>query len=309
MNKSYLLITIILIGLILIGAGYYFLNKEKIGVVCPMDAKECPDGSFVGRVAPDCEFAPCPGEEEGIFVFSPQRDQIISNPLEITGQARGPWYFEAQFSAELYDNNNNLLSTAILTADPSDGDSWMTEDFVSFNGELEFFGPTTSGGIMRFLSANPSGLSENQKIFEVPIKFPEPTQNILLYYYNPEQDKDEQGNIKCSRDGLVAIEKAISVNKTSIPDVINLLLEGKENLSAEQELEGITTEFPLEGLSLSQANLKADGTLVLTFEDPLYQTSGGSCRAGILWFQIEETAKQFDGVEKVEFMPEELFQP
>ena len=32
-------------------------------VFCTMDAKECPDGSYVGRVAPDCEFAPCPGEE------------------------------------------------------------------------------------------------------------------------------------------------------------------------------------------------------------------------------------------------------
>jgi hypothetical protein len=32
------------------------------GVACTDDAKECPDGSFVGRVPPSCEFAPCPGE-------------------------------------------------------------------------------------------------------------------------------------------------------------------------------------------------------------------------------------------------------
>ncbi|MBI3963706.1 MAG: hypothetical protein HY341_01785, partial [Candidatus Kerfeldbacteria bacterium] len=30
-------------------------------VYCTADAKECPDGSFVGRVGPDCEFAPCLG--------------------------------------------------------------------------------------------------------------------------------------------------------------------------------------------------------------------------------------------------------
>lgn len=30
-------------------------------VACTMDAKQCPDGSYVGRVAPDCSFAPCPG--------------------------------------------------------------------------------------------------------------------------------------------------------------------------------------------------------------------------------------------------------
>jgi hypothetical protein len=30
-------------------------------VACTMDAKLCPDGSTVGRVGPDCHFAPCPG--------------------------------------------------------------------------------------------------------------------------------------------------------------------------------------------------------------------------------------------------------
>jgi len=29
-------------------------------VICTMDAMECPNGGFVGRVAPDCEFAACP---------------------------------------------------------------------------------------------------------------------------------------------------------------------------------------------------------------------------------------------------------
>lgn len=29
------------------------------GVACTMDVKECSNGQFVGRVAPDCEFASC----------------------------------------------------------------------------------------------------------------------------------------------------------------------------------------------------------------------------------------------------------
>ena len=28
---------------------------------CTMDVKQCPDGSYVGRVPPRCEFADCPG--------------------------------------------------------------------------------------------------------------------------------------------------------------------------------------------------------------------------------------------------------
>lgn len=30
--------------------------------VCTMEAKICSDGSAVGRIPPDCAFAPCPGE-------------------------------------------------------------------------------------------------------------------------------------------------------------------------------------------------------------------------------------------------------
>lgn len=30
------------------------------GVACTLEAKLCPDGTPVGRVGPNCEFAPCP---------------------------------------------------------------------------------------------------------------------------------------------------------------------------------------------------------------------------------------------------------
>lgn len=33
-------------------------------VACTMDAKMCPDGSYVGRIAPKCEFAACPTVEQ-----------------------------------------------------------------------------------------------------------------------------------------------------------------------------------------------------------------------------------------------------
>ena len=35
-------------------------NDGRDQVVCTADAMECPDGSYVGRVAPDCSFALCP---------------------------------------------------------------------------------------------------------------------------------------------------------------------------------------------------------------------------------------------------------
>ena len=71
-KKNYSIIIAILI-LIFVGSaiagGYYFrddlanflnLKEEAKKVDCAMDKKECPDGSFVSRIYPNCEFAECP---------------------------------------------------------------------------------------------------------------------------------------------------------------------------------------------------------------------------------------------------------
>lgn len=133
-----------------------------------------------------------------------------------------------------------------------------------------------------------------------------PTQSVKLYYYNPNKDKDASGNIICSEQGLVSVQRDIPVTDTPIQDTIKLLLQGK--LSDAEKAQGITTEYPLAGVELKGADLK-NGTLTLEFTDPENKTGGGSCRVSILWAQIQATAKQFSGVDQVKFIPEELFQP
>jgi hypothetical protein len=64
MNKAAWVIILVLIA----GAsalGYFAYNKsgETQGpVACTLEAKLCPDGSSVGRVGPNCEFAACPAD-------------------------------------------------------------------------------------------------------------------------------------------------------------------------------------------------------------------------------------------------------
>lgn len=304
MNKKIIWIILAFVLFLALGLIFYFYQPSP-PKTCAPETKECSDGTIVSRVLPDCAFELCPGEKQGILISQPKINQKISSPVSIEGEARGFWFFEAQFPVEIYDLNNHLLGRGILKAQ----NDWMTENYVPFKGEISFNAPSTSTGFLRFLSDNPSGLAENQKIYEMKIQFETKTQRVLLYYYNPEKDKDTSGNILCSRAGLAPIEREIPLTTTPIKDTLNLLLKGKENLTDEDVKNGLTTEFPLEGLMLKSANLKPDGTLILEFSDPLNKTSGGSCRAGILWFQIEATAKQFSGVKQVKFLPEELFQP
>ncbi len=129
---------------------------------------------------------------------------------------------------------------------------------------------------------------------------------VKLYYYNPELDRDESGNTACSKNGLVPVVRKIPITKTPIQDTVNLLISGQ--LTNEEKSQGINTEYPLKGFSLKGTSLK-DGVLTLEFNDSNNKTVGGSCRVGILWFQIETTAKQFPEVKAVHFFPEELFQP
>lgn len=54
-----------LLFLALVGGFSPDLTNAQGAVACTMDAKICPDGTAVGRVGPNCEFSPCPGEGGG----------------------------------------------------------------------------------------------------------------------------------------------------------------------------------------------------------------------------------------------------
>ena len=67
--KTFFIVILILalmgLGLWLLAPNFFFsssaANKTE-PVACTLDAKACPDGSYVGRVPPSCNFAPCPGQ-------------------------------------------------------------------------------------------------------------------------------------------------------------------------------------------------------------------------------------------------------
>ncbi len=241
-----------------------------------------------------------------IRVVEPTAGQVVSSPLTINGEARGMWYFEADFPVRIEDANGNELGRHYATAQ---GD-WMTEEYVPFTSELAFTTSTTEFGVLILEKDNPSGLPEHADQVEIPVRFSlddiSEEQGVTLYYYSPEADTDESGNIMCSKAGLVPVEREIPITETPIQDTIKLLLTGE--ITTTEAEQGIETEYPLDGFSLTGANL-SDGVLTLGFADPANQTIGGSCRVSILWFQIQKTAEQFAAVDEVRFQPEDLFQP
>ncbi len=92
----------------------------------------------------------------------------LTSPLVLRGEARGTWFFEGSFPVRLLAQDGSEIATGFVTAT----EEWMTEDFVAFEGTLEFSvaGPTPATLVLE--ADNPSGLPEHDAAvrFEVQIR-------------------------------------------------------------------------------------------------------------------------------------------
>jgi len=105
-------------------------------------------------------------EESDIQVSKPTINEVVSSPLVVEGEARGSWFFEATFPAQLLDLDGNVIGEAVMQAQ----EDWQTEDFVTFEGVIEFTTDVEEGELV-LRKDNPSGLPENDDEFRVPVKF------------------------------------------------------------------------------------------------------------------------------------------
>ncbi len=103
-----------------------------------------------------------------IIIDSPRPNDRVDSPLSFSGRARGYWFFEASAPVRVYDANGRELGVGFATVE---GGEWMTENFVSFSGMVEFTKSSTATGKVVFEKDNPSGLPEHDRGVEVPVKF------------------------------------------------------------------------------------------------------------------------------------------
>lgn len=104
-----------------------------------------------------------------IILKNPQESQTISSPINIEGEARGTWFFEATFPIVLTNWDGLIIAEGFATAQGE----WMTEEFVPFTAELTFTSDTTvsNRGSLILQKSNPSGLPENDDAYEITVFF------------------------------------------------------------------------------------------------------------------------------------------
>lgn len=144
-------------GLVVLGAGCKSGITNQITPPTPVSEEEE-------------ETPPAAETNEMIVVTSPQPGEAIASPLIVRGRARGTWYFEGSFPVSLTDWDGKIITDGYAEAKGE----WMTEEFVDFEGTIEFTKPNTevsNKGTLILRRDNPSGLPENDAAIEIPIVF------------------------------------------------------------------------------------------------------------------------------------------
>ena len=221
-----------------------------------------------------------------IKINNPRPNQTIQSPLAISGEARGYWFFEASFLIKLFDENNNLITTAVAKAQ---GD-WMTENFVPFEADLNFSQPSAEKGFLVLEKDNPSGLSENADELRIPIKFwQEPEMMKIEVYFNNNKLDPE---FSCNK--VFPVEREIVKTKAAAKAALIELLKG---VTLNEEKNGFFSNI---NLGVEIQNLVIENKIAtVDFNDQLEFQVGGSCRVSAIRAQIIETLKQFPTVDTV----------
>lgn len=227
-----------------------------------------------------------------IRIDNPRPNQMIQNPLAIRGEARGFWFFEADFPVKLYDDNGFLLGLTIGRA----LNSWMTEDFVPFSAMMNFAAPSTRKGRLILEKDNPSDLLENVDELIVPVYFKEipeePSDLMTVRIFLNDSRFVNEPDFDCSR--TIAVERKVPKTAGVARAAVEALLRGaiKEEISS-GFVSTINSGVRIQSLVIE------NGVARIDFDEHFEFAVGGSCRVAAIRSQIEDTLKHFFTVNEV----------
>lgn len=92
-----------------------------------------------------------------LFINNPSLEKVVESPLVLEGRAPGNWFFEASAPVVVTNWNGLIIGEGFITAE---GD-WMTTDYVSFSGSINFTNTEYGDyGFVILKKDNPSGESQ-----------------------------------------------------------------------------------------------------------------------------------------------------
>jgi hypothetical protein len=292
--KTIGLVTVILIIAVL--AIRFFSGSEDIWL--------CQNGQWIKHGQPSAlrPIANCgQTEPEGeILVTAPLANQRVNSPIKVQGRARGGWFFEASFPAQLLFQGE-IISQTMARAK---GD-WMTNDFVPFEATLEPDLPRlwealgtskmTDGielsAVIVLKRDNPSGLPQYDKKIEIPVLISVDSGQFIMVkaFFN-------NGNLDpaASCDKVFPVSRRVAKTAAVAQAALTEVLAGPSDKEKEQ---GYFTNIN-PGVKIQKLTIK-EGVARVDFDQTLAEAVGGSCRVSAIRAQITGTLKQFATVKDV----------
>ena len=247
----------------------------------PMPAKICPGGS---AVLPQV-FTTVKGNSDIIRLTKPLPEKIFT-PLELEGEARGNWYFEASFPVKILDLKGQEIAGGIAQAQGN----WMTEGYVPFKAKIDFLASEDTNAVLILKKDNPSGLSANDDELDIPVRLAaSDVMAVKVFFNNSKLDPE----FSCNK--VFPVDRAIALTQAPAKAALELLLAG--NLTDEEKSDGFGTSInpnvKIQGLSIENSVARVD------FNGQLEYQVGGSCRVAAIRAQITQTLMQFPTVNEV----------
>lgn len=227
-----------------------------------------------------------------IRVSYPKANDFVSSPLEITGEARGNWFFEASFPIKIFDDNNFLLGVKPAQA----LGEWMTENFVPYESKISFAAPSTPRGRLVLEKDNPSGLPEYDNELIIPVYFkdmPEaPKEFMTSKIFLSDSRFVNEPYFDCSK--TIIVERQVLKTAAVARAALEALLRGTVQDEINQGF--VSTINP--GVRIKKLTIE-NGVARVDFDEQLEFQVGGSCRVSAIRAQIIQTLKQFPTVSSV----------
>lgn len=241
-----------------------------------------------------------------LVITTPTGHEPVTSPLHIAGLATGPWYFEAIFPVTITDAEHRSLGQHFVTAtedwqspEPAEG---MSESLVPLTAELEFAKPKTKTGYLVFKNANPSGLPENERTFEMPLTFEADTIPVKVFFNNSKLDPA----FLCDKvfPTVRTIPWTAGIGHAAITELLKGPTEKEKGMDY---FTNISPNVRINSLTVESGVAKID------FSEELDRNIGGSCRVTAIRAQITETLKQFPTVQQavisINGRTEDILQP
>ena len=107
------------------------------------------------------------GVSDLIHVTTTFKDGKVKSPVNVVGEARGTWFFEASFPVTFQDEKGKVLAHSIATTTAD----WMTENFIPFKTSAKFTVSTDTPGFIILKRDNPSGNTAFDRELRIPVVF------------------------------------------------------------------------------------------------------------------------------------------